>query len=279
MSQAPLMRVGLITITEDRHLLLFDMHHIVSDGMTLNLLISDWLRLYEGQTLSPLKLQYKDYACWQQGLVVQGALQKQEAYWLEQLSGELPLLDLPIDLARPSVRSYEGDSVCFTLDKTLTEQLTKLAKEAGATLYMVLLAAYSAFLSRISGQEEMLVGSPIAGRPHADLEPIAGMFVNTLVLRTRPAGRLTFADYIEQVKQTALAAFEHQDYPFELIVEKVATIRDVSRNPLFDAMFVLQNMEMQQLQTAGIRLSETTYTHQVSKFDLTLTVTQRQRGA
>ncbi|MZQ80588.1 amino acid adenylation domain-containing protein [Paenibacillus sp. 5J-6] len=275
-SQAPLMRVGLMTLTEDRHLLLFDMHHIISDGMTLNVLIGDWLRLYEGQTLSPLKLQYKDYACWQQELAEQGALQKQEAYWLEQLSGELPLLDIPVDHARPSIRSFEGDSVRFTVDKLLTEQLTKLAKESGATLYMVLLAAYSAFLSRLSGQEEMLVGSPIAGRPHADLEPIAGMFVNTLVLRTRPSGQLTFVDYVEQVKQTALAAFEHQDYPFERIVEKVATIRDVSRNPLFDAMFVLQNMEQQHLQTAEFRLNEMDYRHQVSKFDLTLTVTQRQ---
>ncbi|MZQ80584.1 amino acid adenylation domain-containing protein [Paenibacillus sp. 5J-6] len=275
-SQAPLMRVGLMTLTEDRHLLLFDMHHIISDGMTLNVLIGDWLRLYEGQTLSPLKLQYKDYACWQQELAEQGALQKQEAYWMEQLSGELPLLDVPVDFARPSIRSFEGDSVRFTLDKLLTEQLTKLAKESGATLYMVLLAAYTAFLSRLSGQEEVLVGSPIAGRPHAELEPIAGMFVNTLVLRTRPEKQLTFADYVQEVKQMALAAFEHQDYPFELLVDKVATRRDLSRNPLFDAMFVLQNMELQQLQTTEFHLKETTYTHQVSKFDLTLTVTQKQ---
>ncbi|PWI59106.1 plipastatin synthetase, partial [Bacillus subtilis] len=175
-------------------------------------------------------------AVWQEGFKTGDAYKTQEAYWLKQLEGELPVLDLPADYARPPVRSFAGDKVSFTLDQEVASGLHKLARENGSTLYMVLLAAYTAFLSRLSGQEDIIVGSPIAGRPHKDLEPILGMFVNTLALRTRPEGGKPFVQYLQEVRETALEAFEHQDYPFEELVDKLELTRDMSRNPVFDAM-------------------------------------------
>ncbi|MCI3198126.1 hypothetical protein GXP75_21260, partial [Bacillus sp. HU-1818] len=167
-------------------------------------LIREFGELYAGRKLEPLRIQYKDYAVWQQDFKKGDTYQKQESYWLKQLGGELPVLELPADKPRPAVRSFAGDKISFTLDEEVTSGLNRLARENGSTLYMVLLAAYSALLARLSGQEEIVVGSPIAGRPHEDLEPVLGMFVNTLALRTRPEGGKGFTDYLQEVRQTAL---------------------------------------------------------------------------
>ncbi|MBG9807845.1 peptide synthetase, partial [Bacillus subtilis] len=215
LSQAPLFRAQIVKVSDERHLLLVDMHHIISDGVSVNILIREFGELYNNRKLPALRIQYKDYAVWQEGFKTGDAYKTQEAYWLKQLEGELPVLDLPADHARPPVRSFAGDKVSFTLEPEVASGLHKLARENGSTLYMVLLAAYTAFLSRLSGQEDIIVGSPIAGRPHKDLEPILGMFVNTLALRTRPEGGKPFVQYLQEVRETALEAFEHQDYPFE----------------------------------------------------------------
>ncbi|MGG1449345.1 plipastatin non-ribosomal peptide synthetase PpsC, partial [Bacillus subtilis] len=183
------------------------------------------------------------------------------------------------DHTRPPVRSFAGAKVSFTLDQEVTSGLHKLARENGSTLYMVLLAAYTAFLSRLSGQEDIIVGSPIAGRPHKDLEPILGMFVNTLALRTRPEGGKPFVQYLQEVRETALEAFEHQDYPFEKLVDKLELTRDMSRNPLFDVMFVLQNMDQESLELDEMCLKPAANNgHQTSKFDLTLYAQEQPRG-
>nr|WGD92048.1 condensation domain-containing protein [Bacillus subtilis] len=180
------------------------------------------------------------------------------------------MLDLPADNARPPVRSFAGDKVSFTLDQEVASGLHKLARENGSTLYMVLLAAYTAFLSRLSGQEDIIVGSPIAGRPHKDLETILGMFVNTLALRTRPEGGKPFVQYLQEVRETALEAFEHQDYPFEELVDKLELTRDMSRNPVFDAMLVVQNNDYERLHLHDLQMKPAQVSHLVSKFDLTL---------
>ncbi|MED4804369.1 non-ribosomal peptide synthetase [Bacillus atrophaeus] len=270
LSQAPLFRAGLVRETNERHVLLVDMHHIISDGVSVNTLIREFGALYAGRKLEPLRIQYKDYAVWQQEFKKSDTYEKQESYWLKQLGGEMPVLELPADEPRPAVRSFAGDKISFTLDQEVTSGLNRLARENGSTLYMVLLAAYSALLSRLSGQEEIVVGSPIAGRPHEDLEPVLGMFVNTLALRTRPEGGKGFTDYLQEVRQTALEAYEHQDYPFEELVEKLDVYRDTSRNPLFDAMLVVQNIEHEQLTMDGLQLKPAGASHSVSKFDLTL---------
>ncbi|WP_041517884.1 plipastatin non-ribosomal peptide synthetase PpsC [Bacillus subtilis] len=279
LSQAPLFRAQIVKVSDERHLLLVDMHHIISDGVSVNILIREFGELYNNRKLPALRIQYKDYAVWQEGFKTGDAYKTQEAYWLKQLEGELPVLDLPADYARPPVRSFAGDKVSFTLDQEVASGLHKLARENGSTLYMVLLAAYTAFLSRLSGQEDIIVGSPIAGRPHKDLEPILGMFVNTLALRTRPEGGKPFVQYLQEVRETALEAFEHQDYPFEELVDKLELTRDMSRNPLFDVMFVLQNMDQESLELDELCLKPAANNgHQTSKFDLTLYAQEQSHG-
>ncbi|MCY8185278.1 amino acid adenylation domain-containing protein [Bacillus inaquosorum] len=270
LSQAPLFRAQIVKVSDERHLLLVDMHHIISDGVSVNILIREFGELYNNRTLPALHIQYKDYAVWQEEFKKGDAYQTQEAYWLKQLEGELPVLDLPADHTRPPVRSFAGDKVSFTLDQEAASGLHKLARENGSTLYMVLLAAYTALLSRLSGQEDIIVGSPIAGRPHKDLEPILGMFVNTLALRIRPEGGKPFVEYLQEVRETALEAYEHQDYPFEELVDKLGVTRDMSRNPLFDAMLVVQNNDHQPLHLHDLQMKPSQVSHLVSKFDLTL---------
>ncbi|MBT2575783.1 amino acid adenylation domain-containing protein, partial [Bacillus sp. ISL-51] len=271
LDEAPLFRAALVKETDERHLLLTDMHHIISDGVSVNTLIREFGELYAGRTLAPMRIQYKDYAVWQREFKQGETYQKQEAYWLKQLDGELPVLELPADKARPAVRSFAGDKVSCTLDAETAAGLHRIARDHGSTLYMVLLAAYNTLLARLSGQEDIIVGSPIAGRPHKDLEPVLGMFVNTLAIRTQPKGGKRFTDYLEEVRKTALDAFEHQDYPFEELVEQLGMQRDMSRNPLFDAMFILQNMEKQDMRLAGLQVTRSnTFAHEVSGFDLTL---------
>ncbi|WP_281944493.1 non-ribosomal peptide synthetase, partial [Paenibacillus tyrfis] len=255
----------------DRHLLLIDMHHIISDGVSMGILTKEFIRLYEGDQLPPLRIQYKDYAAWQQGEVHSRRLRKQEAYWLETFRGEIPVLDLPTDYKRPSIQSFKGNTLEFVLDKQMSEGLRQFAAQTGSTLFMVLLAAYTTLLSRYSGQEDIIVGTPIAGRPHADLEPILGMFVNTLAIRNVPAGEKTFHDYVQEVKESALRAYENQDYPFEELVDKLDVARDLSRSALFDTMFVLQNTEQEELDIEGLKFSPYPNKHNVSKFDLTFT--------
>ncbi|NRF42238.1 non-ribosomal plipastatin synthetase PpsC [Bacillus subtilis] len=279
LSQAPLFRAQIVKVSDERHLLLVDMHHIISDGVSVNILIREFGELYNNRKLPALRIQYKDYAVWQEGFKTGDAYKTQEEYWLKQLEGELPVLDLPADHARPPVRSFAGDKVSFTLEPEVASGLHKLARENGSTLYMVLLTAYTAFLSRLSGQEDIIVGSPIAGRPHKDLEPILGMFVNTLALRTRPEGGKPFVQYLQEVRETALEAFEHQDYPFEELVDKLELTRDMSRNPLFDVMFVLQNMDQESLELDELCLKPAANNgHQTSKFDLTLYAQEQPHG-
>ncbi|KJK28162.1 non-ribosomal peptide synthetase, partial [Paenibacillus polymyxa] len=281
---APLLRVGLVdlgvsgTEQEPQHVLMLDMHHIVSDGVSMGVLTNEFVRLYDGEELAPLRIQYKDYAVWQQSETHQEWMQRQEAYWLDTFRGELPVLDLPTDFARPSIRSTAGDTVVFGLEREVSERLKELAAHTGSTLYMVLLAAYTTFLHQYSGQEDIVVGTPIAGRPHADLEPILGMFVGTLALRNYPTAEHTFRSYVEEVKVRALQAYEHQDYPFEELVEKLNVKRDMSRHPLFDTMFTLQTTEEGELQLADLSFRPYGLEQTPAKFDFTLEAREEEAG-
>ncbi|WP_238553057.1 non-ribosomal peptide synthetase, partial [Paenibacillus alvei] len=275
---APLLRTTVVRLDEADYVLLFDMHHIVSDGTSISILVQELTKLYAGEELEPLRLQYKDYALWQQGYRQSAAYRMMESYWLSQFAGELPVLSLPTDAPRPVVRSFEGDRFDFELDSVLAEAIRELARENGATVYMVLLAAYSALLGRLSGQEEVIVGTSIAGRSHADLQGMLGMFVNTLALRMSPSGEKPFSAYLQEVKQTALGALEHGDYPFEELVEQVVKQRDMSRNPLFDAMLVLQNTEQAELELAGLQWTPYPIESGAAKFDLTLSVSEHEQG-
>ncbi|MGG3839981.1 condensation domain-containing protein, partial [Paenibacillus thiaminolyticus] len=271
LGKPPLLRAGVIELEPNLYILLFDMHHIVSDGVSMAIVMDEFSSFYAGEELPPLRIQYKDYAVWQQSKAHQERIVRQEAYWLQTFEGELPTADLPMDYERSAVRSYEGAHLEFDVEASLSLRLRELAAERESTLFMVLLAAYTVLLSKYSGQEDLIVGTPVAGRTNADLEPVIGMFVNTLAIRNRPSGDKTFLSYLEEVKETALGAFENQDYPFEELVERLNVKREPGRFPLFDAVFDLQNIEERDAELEGVSLKAYELDHlEEAKFDLTL---------
>mgnify|MGYP005834128821 CR=1 FL=1 len=278
LSEAPLLRVGLVKVSEDKHILLFDMHHIISDGTSMNILIKEFIHLYSGQELPELRIQYKDFSAWQNEMFKSVAIKKQEEYWLNTFNGELPVLNMPTDYPRPAVQSFEGDNISFGLDSEAAKELNKLASETGSTLYMVLLAAYNVLLSKYTGQEDIIVGSPVAGRLHTDLDSIIGMFVNTLAMRNYPESKKTFKEFLTEVRDNALKAYENQDYQFEELVEKLDIIRDMSRNPVFDTMFVMQNTGNVELNIGGLKCTPYEFENRTAKFDLTLSAIENEAG-
>jgi tyrocidine synthetase-3 len=284
LSQAPLLRVGLMelpaTPAAHRGILIIDMHHIVSDGTSMTVLVKEFISLYEGKTLSPLNIQYKDFSCWQNQLIKAGKLKAQEDYWLK-LFGEtedIPVLNIPGDYKRPAMQSFEGDVLKFRIEEEVTSRLNTMALKEDVTLYILLLAIYNIFLSKLSSQEYLIVGTPTASRRHTDLQQVIGMFVNTLALRNKPSGEKSFNTFLKEVKEKTLEAFENQEYPFEELVEKVSITRDASRNPLFDVMFVLQNVDTALLELPGLKLRPFEPENNISKFDLTLQVIESGTG-
>jgi amino acid adenylation domain-containing protein len=271
LAQAPLLRVGLLKTAAQTHILMVDLHHIISDGTSINICIREFMSLYQGEALPPLRVQYRDFSLWRQGVKAQGALRQQGVYWFETLSTGIPVLNLPTDFARPAVRDFAGSILTFEMTKEQTAQLKNLALQQGATLYMVLLALFNIFLAKISRQEDLIVGSPVAGRRHPDLEPVMGMFVNTLAMRNYPVGDKNVSEFLTEVKNQTLAAQENQDYPFEDLVDAVAVNRDASRNPLFDVMFALQNTALTEIKIPGLTLKPYPYESHQAKFDLSFT--------
>jgi amino acid adenylation domain-containing protein len=278
LSRAPLLRVGLIKEKEDNHILIVDMHHIISDGVSNNIFTRDFMALYPDNAapIPKLLIQYKDFSEWQKR--VKEKIMRQEAFWLKQFEDEIPVLQLPVDYSRPPIQSFQGSTTYFAIDKEQTRCLRKLAAAEGATLFMVLMALYNVMLSKISGQEDIIVGTPIAARRHTDLEQIIGMFVNTLVIRSYPLAEKKFRDFLKEVKERSLGAFENQEYPFEELVDRALVKRDVSRNPLFDVMFDLQDMENSQLDVPGLKLKPYDYEDHISKFDISLTALETVTG-
>ena len=275
LSLAPLLRVGVIRIGPDRHILMVEMHHIVADGISMALLVKDFITSYEGMVLPPLKLQYRDFSQWQNSDFEKERLKKEEEYWLSKLKGEIPVLNLPTDYPRPEIKNLEGKSINFELDKMNSSGLKKLAGEEEATIFMVLLAVFSIFLSKISGQEDILIGSPTAGRSHSDLENTIGDFINTIVLRTFPAGQKTFRKFLKEVREETLSVLMNQDYPFDNLVEKMGRQRDASRSPLFDVVLNFLYDETKfgeelQADLFSLKTKEYEYELKVSIHDLTL---------
>ncbi|WP_055108260.1 non-ribosomal peptide synthetase [Paenibacillus ihumii] len=273
-SQAPLFRAGLLKLDSQRHVLMLDMHHLISDGASMSIFMREWAELYEGRNLEPLSLQYKDYAVWQQEQIHAGAMKKQEQYWLDVFSGELPVLELPTDAPRPMKQSFIGEVVAFGLNKQLTQRLKELAAATGSTLFMTLLAIYKALLFKYTGQRDLIVGTPVANRPHPDLEPIMGMFVNTLPIRSRIDGDSSFQQFLQEMQQQLIRAYEHQDYPFEELLERLQLERDASRSSLYDTLFVLQNTDALAAKAGALELQPYPLEYKTAKFDLTLQVTE-----
>lgn len=278
LKKAPLLRVGLIELSPRKHIMVYDMHHIISDGTSMGILTRDFARLYNGEPLRALRIQYKDFAEWHNDILRSEEIKKQEAYWLNTFQGEIPNLNLPTDYPRPGVQSFEGSIVRVVADAQLAEGLKRVARETGTTLYMVLMAAYSILLHKHTGQEDIIIGCPVAGRRHKDIEDVIGMFVSTLPMRNRPQHNKTIGTFLKEVKQAALEAYENQDYPFEELVEKLNIGRDFSRNPLFDTLLTLQNMEMGAEEIAGLKFTQYKFDSGIAKFDLMLLAVETAEG-
>jgi len=256
------------------YLLVVDMHHIISDWISHPILIKDFIDLYIGKELPPLKLQYKDFSNWQISTNQQKIFEEQKQYWVNCFTGDIPVLNLPLDYSRPVVQSMEGNTYDFEIDRTQTKALNQIAHKKNTTLYVVLMALFHVLLSKISGQDDIVIGTPSAGRNHTDLEKIIGMFVNTLAIRNQSNGQFPFSDFLQKVQENTLYAFENQDFPFEELVEQVSITRNFSRNPLFDVMFSFLKHNKLNFKLPGLTLHPYKHQNQVSKFDLTLWVSE-----
>ncbi|MCU0289663.1 MAG: condensation domain-containing protein, partial [Acidobacteria bacterium] len=279
LSRAPLLRVRLIKMGEKKYILEVDIHHILSDGFSQFILVKEFMSIYEGTppvTLPFLRIHYKDFAEWENNDAHREALKKQEQYWLDRMAGTLPVLNLPYDFPRPEVQSFTGRQKSFYIGQGEISALKKLAAEEDATLYMVLLTVFYLLLSRLGGQEDIIVGTAVAGRSHADLQQIIGMFFNTLAIRNYPVGEKSVMIFLREVKTGTLESFENQDYQFEDLVEKVTAVRNVGRNPLFDVVFTLQNLSGVNEADRGPQRKDIDeifvddHENRTAKFDLTL---------
>ena len=279
-----MMRAHLISINEDEHVLVVTMHHIASDGWSISVIVKELADLYrafdEGREskLHPLEIQYADYSIWQRKYLTGNVLEQKLDYWKKKLDGVEPLL-LTSDYSRPAVQSINGATTDFKIDKELSGQLQELSQKNGTTLFMTLLTAYKILLYRYTGQEDICVGSPIAGRQQREVEELIGYFINTLALRNNISGELTFTELLNEVRATTMEAYDHQDVPFEKIVEKVVKQRDMSISPVYQVMFALQNTpEVPVLDLGGLDLSQEDYAFNTSKFDVTFFLTEGLNG-
>ncbi|EPY06552.1 putative non-ribosomal peptide synthetase/polyketide synthase [Paenibacillus alvei TS-15] len=277
LESAPLFRVELIRTGSDEQLLLFDMHHSIADGTSMEIITRDFNALYFGELTQPV-LQYKDYAVWQAEQQSAGQeIHDQRAYWLQQLDGELPALELPTDYERPSVKDFHGDRIYFHIEEDCAAKLIQLAQETGTTLYMMMLSAWYVLLARYSGQEDIIVGTPVAGRTQEETKETVGMFVNMLAMRNRPLSQKSFAEFLHEVKENALKAFSNQDCQFDELVDRLHLQREFNRNPLFDVCFDFQNMEFHDLEIDGILFAPYAFPTTTSAYDLVLTCQENKK--
>jgi len=243
LSKVPLLRVGLIKQEEETHILMMDMHHILTDEISMGIFLKALVVLYIGGELSPLRLQYKDYAEWQNRKRESAVIKKQEEYWLNRFKGDIPRLNLVADYPRPSVQRFEGDKIFLEIHNELLNKLRKLMLDTGTTLYMVLITAYNILLSKHTNQDDIIIGTPIAGRRHTDLDNVIGMFVNMLTIRNHPSEHKTFSTFLKEVKETALEAYENQDYQFDDLIAAVGLERELNQQPLVNVVFQAHTME------------------------------------
>jgi amino acid adenylation domain-containing protein len=284
LSAQSLLRAKILQLDDKKYHLIVTLHHIIADGWSIGVLIKELAALYEAFSvgklppLSELPIQYRDFVNWQRKWIDCERIQTLLTYWKQKLQGELPVLNLPTDRPRPPVQTFKGAQAKLVFSPTLKKQLKNLSRQQGVTLFMTLLTAFKILLYRYTGQTDILVGSPIANRNRAEIESLIGFFVNVLVLRTDLSGELSFQDLLARVKSTALEAYVHQDLPFEKLVEELQPSRDLSYNPLFQVMFVLQNVPKPNLSLSDVSVSYEEGYNGTSKFDLTLFMEDFEQG-
>jgi amino acid adenylation domain-containing protein/non-ribosomal peptide synthase protein (TIGR01720 family) len=282
LSQGPLVRVRILQTGEAEHVLLLTMHHIVSDGWSTGVLVSEIITLYDAFTqhrpspLAPLDIQYADYAHWQREWLQGETRQQQLDYWKEKLGGSVPALNLPADRPRPAVQTFHGAHYRFRLPSPLAATVSRFSREENATPFVTLLATFYALLHRYTAQEDICIGSPVASRNRAEIEGLIGFFVNTLVLRTDLSGAPSFRELLRRVRDTTLDAQAHQDLPFEMLVEELQPQRDLSRTPFFQTAFLFQHSPLQALHLPGLQASLINTDPGTAKFDLMLMLEESQ---
>ncbi|HEX5081180.1 MAG TPA: MupA/Atu3671 family FMN-dependent luciferase-like monooxygenase [Blastocatellia bacterium] len=285
LGQAPLLRVQALRLGAEDHVVLLTMHHIVSDGWSMNILLREMTILYEAYAqgrpspLPNLPIQYADYAIWQREYLVGEVLEKELGYWREQLDGAPAVLELPTDRPRPPVQSFRGSWLPLVVEAELAQQIKKLCQQEKVTTFMALLGVFDALLYRYSGQRDIVVGTPIAGRKREETEPLIGFFLNTLALRAKIDPKETFRGFLGQVREVCLAAYAYQDLPFEKLVEELQPDRNMSHSPFFQVMFILQTAAAQRETANGagaLRMRNLSSDSGTSKFDLTLSLVEGQ---
>ncbi|MFP4099132.1 amino acid adenylation domain-containing protein [Coleofasciculus sp.] len=280
----PLLRATILKLDTEDYVVLFTMHHIISDGWSMGVLIQEVAALYEAfcvgkpSPLPELPIQYADFAVWQREWLQGQVMETELAYWQQQLGNPPSLLQLPTDYPRPAIQTGQGATQSFCLSPNLTEALKALSRQENVTLFMTLLAAFMTLLHRYTGQDDILVGSPIANRNRAEVEGIIGFFVNTLVLRNHLCGNLSFRELLSQVREVCLGAYAHQNLPFEKLVEALNLERNLSHNPLFQVMFALQNAPQEDLAISGLTVSPLRVETGTAQFDLSLTIVETEQG-
>lgn len=272
LAKAPLFRATLVIQNNQTATLLVDMHHSISDGSSITILLKELSKLYNGRTLEDNPITYKDFSEWEKAHFLSSEFTESEKFWLDQFQDELPVLHMPTTFERPVTQSFEGNSFHFEIDKKLKNKIAKLSKDLGITPYMFLLASYYVLLYKYTNQEDIIIGTPVTGRNLPELSNVFGMFVNSLPLRANLKSNSSFKTFLNHIKKMCLDAFEHQDYPFDFLVNKLNLQRNTNRNPLFDTMFIYQNMGAPTLTFKDIQTTFVAAENHISKFDFSLEI-------
>jgi amino acid adenylation domain-containing protein len=284
LARDPLIRITILRLADLHHVVLLTLHHIVADGTSLGILVRELSALYQAalngrpHSLPPLPVQYRDYAAWQNASIESDEMAVHRRYWLEALAGELPVLELPLDAPRPATQTFIGRERGWHLPPERAARVAALARSQNASLFMLLSMAVKALLQRHTGQEDIVIGTPAAGRAHPDLEGQVGFYLNMLPLRDRVSSSMRFVDLLQQVRTTATAAYDHQAYPFDRLVRDLNLARDLSRSPVFDVIVILQNQQESELELEGLRTAAVFDHNGTSKVDLTFNFKESARG-
>ena len=272
LSKAPLFKVFLLILPNNTVLLMLDVHHIIFDGASLNNLMQEISTLYNGKTLPKLAISYKDFAIWEEEQLLNNTFKENKDFWTAQFADNIPILNMPTTYARPANKSYEGNTFVKTFSKDFTEKINTISSKYNVTPYMLMLCAYYVLLYKYTNQDDIVVGSPISGRPYSELENLLGMFVNSIPLKASISSSEKFEDLLIHIKDICVNAFANQNYPFDVLVNDLNIPRDTSRNPLFDTMFIYQNDGYNKLSLDGIDATICAPTSHTSKFDISVEV-------
>ncbi|MBJ6364094.1 SDR family NAD(P)-dependent oxidoreductase [Paenibacillus sp. GCM10012307] len=262
----PLFRLGLVKVEEDKYYLLYDAHHIITDGISMEIFMRELIQLYKGEALPALAYQYKDAVEWQLSLLHSEGMKHQQEFWQHAFADGIPTLQLPLDFGRPEQLAFESGLTLRLADRELTDKLKKLAGSTGTTMYMLLLAAYALLLSKYTAQDDLVIGSPVTGRPRREMDKIVGMFINMIAMRVKPQRELTFLNCLEQVKASAVLAFNNQDYPLDELIYQLDVQRTPNRRLVFDTVFIYQNIQVEE-RSIGRSLE---HIYNLTDYDLTL---------